>query len=105
MKSVLTALSLTLTLIGSAAMAETTTYTVEGMHCSGCKHMISEKVCQNEKLKGDMESCEVTLTNAKKQIGTVKITPKKDKTINSSEVKSSITAAGEEYKVIKEETK
>ena len=86
-------------------MAETTTMTIEGMHCSGCKNMISEKVCKNEKLKADIESCEVSITNLKKQTGKVVIVTKKDKKIDTDEVKKSITAAGEEYKVSKEESK
>ena len=101
MKSVLIAL----TLISSAAFAETTTLTVEGMHCSGCKHMISEKVCKNEKLKADIESCDVSITNMKKQTGKVVLVSKKDKKIDLAEAKKSISAAGEEYKVTKEETK
>ncbi len=101
MKSVLIAL----TLFSAAAFAETTTLTVEGMHCSGCKHMISEKVCKNEKLKADIESCDVSITSMKKQTGKVVLVTKKDKKIDMAEVKKSITAAGEEYKVTKEEVK
>ncbi|MBC7420559.1 MAG: hypothetical protein H7328_07510 [Bdellovibrio sp.] len=101
MKSVLIAL----TIFSSAAFAETTTFTVEGMHCSGCKHMISEKVCKNEKLTADIESCNVSITNMKKQTGKVVLVSKKDKKIDLAEAKKSISAAGEEYKVTKEETK
>ena len=101
MKSILIAF----TLISSAAFAETTTLTIEGMHCSGCKHEVAEKVCKNEKLKMDIESCEVSITNLKKQTGKVVLVSKKDKTVDVAEVKKAILTAGEEFKITKEETK
>ncbi len=94
-----------LTFLSTVAFAETTTLTVEGMHCSGCKHGISKNVCDNESIKATTEKCEVKLTNLKKQTGTVTLTAKKDQKVDIAEVKKMITTAGEEFKVTKEQTK
>lgn len=101
MKSILLALSLTSTM----ALAETATFSVEGMHCSGCKKMISAKVCDNEAIAKTSESCEVTVTDEKKQQGQVVIVTKKDSKVDVDAVKAGITAAGSDYKVTKVEMK
>lgn len=95
---------LTISLTSLLAAADTTTLTVEGMHCGGCKKMISEKVCEDETLKATIESCKVTLTDAKKQTGKIEIVTKKDAKLDLTKVKAGVTAAGD-YKVTKEETK
>lgn len=101
MKSIIVLLSL----ISSFAIAETSTFTVEGMHCSACKKMVSKKVCDDEAIKSSSESCEVKITDAKKQLGEIKIVAKKGATIDLTKVEAGVTAAGTEYKVIKKETK
>ena len=101
MKLILLALSLTSTI----ALAETATFAVEGMHCSGCKKMISAKVCENEAIAKTAESCEVTLVDEKKQQGQVVIVTKKDTKIDVDAVKAGVKAAGEDYKVTKVELK
>src|SRR3989344_249280 len=62
--------------------SEETTLTVEGMHCSGCKHMISKNVCENKELSATFEKCNVELVDAKKQIGRVILVPKADQKID-----------------------
>lgn len=74
-------------LFGSVALAKTTTYNVEGMHCGSCAKSIQTQVCAMEGL----EKCEVT-------VGKVVITPKAGVTISDSQVSAAITKAGE-YKV------
>lgn len=94
-----------LTSIGFAAatapVAETTDITVEGMHCSGCKKMISKKVCDDKDLAAKFESCKVELVDAKKQIGKISVTMKKDQTLDLAAVETAVKAAGEDYKVVK----
>jgi len=96
---------LTMTLISSFALAETTTLTIEGMHCSGCKAVIAEKVCTENALKTKYESCAVNVTDGKKEMGQLTIVTKKNVKIDLAEVKAGVQAAGKEYKVIKEEIK
>lgn len=87
------------------AFAKTTTLTVEGMHCGGCKKMISEKVCEDTALKSTFETCSVSITDSSKHLGEVKIVPKKDAKIDLVAIKNGVQSAGDGYKVIKEETK
>lgn len=98
-------LFLGLTFISSLVLAETATVTVEGLHCSGCKHEIREKVCDAASMKSNYESCSVEFSDKKKQIGQIKITTKKDAKIDLVVVKASVKAAGDEFKVTKEEVK
>ena len=98
-------LFLGLTLISSLVFAESATVRVSGMHCAGCKHEIREKVCASTEAKEKYESCSVEFTNQKKQIGEIKIVTKKDAKVDLANVKAGIKAAGEDYKVTKEELK
>ena len=86
------------------AFAETTTLTVEGMHCSACKKSVTSKVCNSEEISLNLEKCSVEF-NAKTKIGTVTLVSKENKKINLSQVENAITAAGSEFKVIKKDTK
>lgn len=96
-KNLITLLSLTL----SAALvsAETGTFTVEGMHCSGCRKTIEAKVCGDAAVKATAEKCEVKLTDEKKQIGTITITTKPDTKIDVETVKKQLKVAGDDYKL------
>lgn len=100
---------LSLLFISSLAFAETATYTVEGMHCGGCKKMISAKVCDDPALKDKVESCKVSMLDEKKQTGQIVIVTKKDSKVDLTAVKATVhagvKAAGEDYKITKEETK
>ncbi len=83
----------------SVAIAESTTYEVDGMHCSGCKKMISKSVCKNDELAKTFEKCEVRLIDEKKQIGQIIITPKADQKLDLEKVSAAVKDAGDGYKV------
>ena len=95
MKQVILALSL----ISSFALAETATITVDGMHCSSCKKMMTKSVCESEAVKKSSESCEVKLVDEDKQIGEVVIVSKKDMKVDVEAVKAGIKNAGDDYKL------
>lgn len=99
------ALFLGLTLFAGFAYAETATVSVSGMHCAGCKHEISSKVCESTEAKAQYESCTVEFTNQKKQKGQIKIVTKKDMKVDLAGVKAGVKAAGDDYKITKEEVK
>lgn len=80
-------LALSALFISSAALAESTTYNVEGMHCGGCAKMIQAKVCTMDGL----DKCEVTL-------GKVVISPKAGVTVTQEQVQAAVSKAGD-YKV------
>lgn len=71
------------------------------MHCSGCKEMIKAKVCGNEEIAKNAASCDVQLTNEKKQMGQVTIVSKPETAVDVELVKKQVAAAGTEYKVTK----
>lgn len=93
------------TFVSSLVFAETATVSVSGMHCAGCKHEITEKVCNGSEAKEKYESCSVEFTNQKKQKGEIKIVAKKDVKVDLAQVKAGVKAAGEDYKITKEEIK
>ncbi len=78
------------------AHAESAKITVAGMHCGGCKKIVTKKVCENPQIT--FISCDVTVDVAT-QTGTVTITSKKGVPLNMSAIQSSITTAGEDYKI------
>lgn len=87
------------TVISSVAFAETAKIEVKGMHCSGCKDMVSKSVCENPEIAKTLESCSVKLTDEKKQMGEINIVTKPDTKLNVDLVKSQVAAAGDDYKV------
>ncbi len=91
-------LMIAITLVSAIAVAETGTFTVKGMHCSGCKDSVTKKVCEGEAGK-DVESCTVNITNAKKEMGEVVIVTKPGVKINEAAVTAGVKAAGDEYKI------
>lgn len=93
-----------ITLTSAFAIAETGTFTVKGMHCSGCKETVTKNVCGGEAGK-DVESCTVNITNEKTEIGEVVIVTKAGTKINVDAVKAGVTASGNEYKLAKVEIK
>ncbi|MGZ3726847.1 MAG: hypothetical protein ACXWQQ_13665 [Pseudobdellovibrio sp.] len=95
------ALILALSLISTLAMAETAKISIDGMHCSGCKDLITSKVCKDDKIAKNAESCEVKLLDAKKQKGEVVIVTKKDAHVDMDAVKADVAAAGDDYKISK----
>lgn len=96
---------LALSLISAAALAETATLTIEGMHCGSCKAMITEKVCNEAAAKTKYESCKVELTDKKKHMGQLVIVTKKDVKVDLTAVKAGINDAGSDYKVTQEVVK
>jgi hypothetical protein len=95
MKSLL----ISITLLSSLAFAETATINIEGMHCSGCKAMIEDKVCKDATTNKDFSSCSVKLVDEDKQTGQVTIVTKEGMKVNIDAVKAGIKAAGDDYKV------
>ncbi len=101
MKSTL--LLITTLLSVSAAFSETATLTVDGMHCSGCKKMVTKAVCKDAKIAETLENCDVTV-NEKIEQGTIVLKAKDSKTIDMAAVEAAITGAGE-YKISKKDIK
>lgn len=87
------------TLIASnSALAED--ITVEGMHCSACKKMITKTVCEDKDLKAQFESCKVELVDAKKQIGKISVKTKNNMPIDYKAIEAAVKNAGDDYKVL-----
>ncbi|MDG0817724.1 heavy-metal-associated domain-containing protein [Bdellovibrio svalbardensis] len=80
-------LALSALFISQAALAETITYNVEGMHCGSCAKMIHSKVCTMD----GMDKCEVTM-------GKVVISPKAGIKFTQEQIQSAVSKAGD-YKV------
>lgn len=88
-----------ITLIASnSALAED--ITVEGMHCGGCKKMITKTVCEDKDLKAQFESCKVELVDEKKQIGKISVTTKNNMPIDYKAIEAAVKNAGDNYKVV-----
>ena len=96
---------LSLTILASFAQAETTTYTIKGMHCSGCKEMITLNVCENKEIQASTESCTVKVVDEDKEIGQIRMVTKKGKKIDSTLVETGVKAAGEKYEITNKVTK
>ncbi|WP_347356853.1 heavy metal-associated domain-containing protein [Bdellovibrio sp.] len=80
-------LAATALFFSQAALAETITYNVEGMHCGSCARSIKAQVCTMEGL----EKCEVSM-------GKVVISPKSGVNISQDQIQAAISKAGE-YKI------
>lgn len=98
-------LILSLTLLASIVHAETTTFTVKGMHCSACKETITKNVCDSKDVKASTDSCTVQLIDEDKQIGQIVMISKKGKKIDAGKVETNVKAAGPEYSVTNKEVK
>ena len=81
------AMLITSFLFASAALADTTTYDVQGMHCGGCAKMIQAKVCGMD----GMEKCEVTM-------GKLVVATKPGITISQEKIQAAMAQAGD-YKI------
>ncbi len=82
--------------------AETATFTITGMHCGGCRKIITKAVCGNAKISATLSDCKVTLDEETK-IGTAILKSKDSVVIDTAAVETAITSAGEDYKVSKKE--
>jgi hypothetical protein len=83
--------------------AETTTMEIAGMHCGGCQKMVTKAVCADAKISATVSECKVTV-DTEKQIGTLVLKSKEQKTIDLVAVEKAIQSAGEDYKIIKKTT-
>ncbi|MFN3697876.1 MAG: hypothetical protein ACK4VO_10595 [Pseudobdellovibrio sp.] len=88
-----------------AVATDTTDITIEGMHCSGCKKMITKTVCEDKDLSANFESCSVSLVDTKKQIGKITVKTKDGKAIDYTKIETAVKKAGDDYKVVKPEQK
>lgn len=86
-------------LLSQFALAETVTLDVDGMHCAGCKQMITASICDDPKVNATFEKCEVVKADEKSEKGQIVITTKGDSKVNVEEIKTAIAATGEDYKV------
>jgi hypothetical protein len=100
MKSIILALTLTSTF----SFAETGTFTVKGMHCSGCKEAVQEKVCKSEAAK-NAESCTVSITDETNESGQVVIKTKPGTKIDVAAIEKQVAAVGTKYTVTKVDLK
>jgi copper chaperone CopZ len=80
----------------------TATLTIAGMHCGGCKKIITKSVCEDVTLASSFQSCEITNLDTKKQIGTMVIKYKKEASVNIEGIEKAIHNAGD-YKITKKE--
>ena len=102
MKSIiLTSITMALSI---TAFAETATFTVDGMHCGGCKKMITKAVCSDSKISATLSECKVTF-DEKTKVGTVILKSKDSEKIDATVIEAAISSAGEDYKVSKKEIK
>lgn len=85
------ALVLASLLLSQIALADTTTYNIEGMHCNSCAKSIRAQVC---KIDG-LEKCDVS-------VGKVVVSTKQGVTISQDQIQAAISKAGE-YKIISAE--
>lgn len=63
--------------------------------------MVKSKVCGNEEIAKNAESCDVKLVDEKKQLGQVTIVSKPDTKVDVELVKKQVAAAGSDYRVAK----
>lgn len=85
-------------LLTSAAFAETLTVKIDGMHCNGCKKIVTKKVCEDKTFSLKLDSCEVTV-DTKIQQGTLIAKIKKDQKVTQDEFTALVKTAGEDYVV------
>ncbi len=97
--ALLTTLALT-----SVTFAETATVTVDHMHCTACKKMVEQNVCNDKEISAGLESCKVDV-NAKTKVGTVTLVSKNKSTIDMKKVEAAIATSGDEFKIVKKEVK
>lgn len=84
--------------ISTIALAETATFKVEGMHCGGCKKMVTKAVCNDKKISETLNKCDVSV-DMKKEIGTVVVESKENLTLDKAAIQAAIQSAGEDYKI------
>lgn len=98
-----TLITLTSFLLCLSAQAETATLSIEGMHCGGCKKIVTKKICENAELATSFESCEISALDTKKQIGTLTVSLKKGSKLDTDKIEKLLSEAGD-YKITKPAT-
>ena len=88
----------------SLSFGETSTFTVEGMHCGACKSMVQKSVCDDPAIKSAAAKCSVSF-NEKTKLGVVTLVSKTDQKIDVPAVETAITTTDSAYKITKKETK
>ncbi|MFN7728515.1 MAG: heavy-metal-associated domain-containing protein [Bdellovibrio sp.] len=88
-----------LALLGSFSQAKPSetkaqVFAVKGMHCEACVSSIRKKICT----EGTYSACDVALTDAKKQLGEIRITPKEGQTIDVTKMRTQVSDLGYELK-------
>lgn len=86
--------------VAAPAKNESVDLTVEGMHCSSCKKMITKRVCDDKDVAAQFESCSVSLVDTEKQIGKITVKMKDGQTLDLAKIEAAVKKAGEDYKVI-----
>jgi copper chaperone CopZ len=69
-------------------------FAVKGMHCEACVSSIRKKICT----EGTYSACDVALTDEKKQLGEIRITPKEGQTIDLPKMRTQVSDMGYELK-------
>jgi copper chaperone CopZ len=87
-----------LVFLTAGAMAETATFKVEGMHCGGCKKMVTKAVCNDKAIAATLDMCEVSV-DSKKKIGQVSVISKPESKLDMKAIETAIQSAGEDYKI------
>ena len=88
-----------LLLVGSFSQAKpgetkAQVFAVKGMHCEACVSSIRKKICT----EGTYASCDVALTDEKKQLGEIRITPKDGQPVDVTKMRSQVSDMGYELK-------
>jgi len=90
-------LALTLTLVASAAMAET--IKINNMDCASCEKQIQAAVCKNKDMSSWFKTCTAKVVDAKARKGELNYTPAEGKTITTeqmAQIEKAIASTGKE---------
>ena len=104
MKKIILLVVINLTGSVFALAADTATFSVKGMHCNGCKKMVTKAVCQDPKLSETFSECKVSV-DQKAEVGTVNVIARADKKLDLEAVQAAIQSAGSEYVITLEKNK
>lgn len=77
------------------AMAETHTFKVKGMHCTGCVESVEGEVCEAGKYK----ACKVGLVKGEKNVGEISIETNPGQTLVLADIQAKVKNAGDDYVV------
>ena len=69
-------------------------FSISGMHCEACVQTLTKNICE----KNGYAACEVKLTNAKNELGELRITPKEGQTVDAEKLRTQIGDLGYKMK-------